>query len=91
MDNRNQFKKWFDVDEKVATGVIRPSLVIVLIVAAYFASQSTGPSGYHSHGARGTIARANKRIAASFGAGGPAAGTPRPLTKALFCQLAKAT
>jgi hypothetical protein len=22
MDNRNQFQKWFDADEKVATGVI---------------------------------------------------------------------
>jgi hypothetical protein len=45
MDNRNQFQKWFDADEKVATGVI--IMVIVLMVAAYFASQSTGPSGYH--------------------------------------------
>ena len=45
MDNRNQFQKWFDADEKVATGVILTVImVIVLVVASYFA---TGPSGYH--------------------------------------------
>jgi hypothetical protein len=48
MDNRNQFQKWFDADEKVATGVILTVImVIVLMVAAYFASRSTGPTGYH--------------------------------------------